>query len=136
MTITNRTTTTTRGFRTCADILASLSDDSRMALERWRRLVNLDSTHLGGRGRTPEQMRVAARVWDELPPAAQDAYFAVLCAVVSELADAIRAVGAPEAERPIDAVEALLGLDHPALRVLPAYALVDAYEEAMRQIGG
>ena len=138
MTLTNRTTTTTtnaRGRRTCAEILDSLSDTSLEALERWRRLTNLDSTYLGGRGRTREQMNIAARAFDELPPAAQSAYFSLLDAVAVELEDALRHVGVPEAEREIDAIEALLGLDHPALRVLPAYALVDAYEEAMEQIG-
>jgi len=138
MTLTNRTaaaaTTTTNGRMTCADILATLSDDSRMALEKWCRLVNLGSTHLGGRGRTREQILAEARAWDALPTAAQSAYFSLLDSVVFELADAIRAVGVPEAERPIDAVEALLGPDHPALRALPAYSLADAYEEAMEQI--
>jgi len=128
------THTTQNGRRTCAEILDSLSDDAIAALERWRRLVNLDSTHLGGRGRTPAQMDAAARAWDELPLAAQNAYFLLLDAVAVELEDAIRAVGIPEAARAIDAIEALLGPDHPALRVLPARSLVDAYEEAMEQI--
>jgi len=132
-----KTTTHTpqNGRRTCAEILDSLSDDTLEALERWRRLENLDSTYLGGRGRTREQMRAAARAWDELPLAAQSAYLSLLNSVVFELVDAIQHVGVPETERPIDAVEALLGPDHPALRVVPAYALVDAYEEAMEQIG-
>lgn len=141
MTLNNRTaaattTTTTRVRRTCAEILERLSDESRKALERWCKLVNLDSTYLGGRGRTCEQMSAAARTWDELPLAAQSAYFSLLNSVVSELVDAIRHVGVPETERPIDAVETLLGLNHPALRVIPAYALVHAFEEALEQIGG
>src|SRR5690606_197157 len=115
-------------------ILACLSDDAIAALERWRRIVNLDSTHLGGRGHTLEQMSAAVRAWDELPLAAQNAYFSLLDAVAVELEDAIRTVGIPEAAREIDAIEALLGPDHPALRVLPARSLVDAYEEAMEQI--
>jgi len=128
------THTTQNGRRTCAEILDSLSDDALAALERWRRISNLDSTYLGGRGRTREQMLAEARAWDALPTAAQSAYFSLLDSVVFELADAIRDVGIPEAEREIDAIEALLGPDHPALRVLPAYSLVDAYEEAMEQI--
>jgi len=136
MTLNDRTaaTTTTRVRRTCADILERLSDESRRALERWCRIVNLDSTYLGGRGRTREQMSVAARAWDELPLAAQSAYLSLLNSVVFELVDAIRAVGVPEAEREIDAVKVLLGPDHPALRVIPAYALVHAFEEAMEEI--
>ena len=136
MTLNDRTaaTTTTRVRRTCADILERLSDESRRALERWCRIVNLDSTYLGGRGRMREQMSVAARAWDELPLAAQSAYLSLLNSVVFELVDAIRAVGVPEAEREIDAVKVLLGPDHPALRVIPAYALVHAFEEAMEEI--
>src|SRR5690606_13153257 len=136
MTLNDRTaaTTPTRVRRTCADILERLSDESRRALERWCRIVNLDSTYLGGRGRTREQMSVAARAWDELPLAAQSAYLSLLNSVVFELVDAIRAVGVPEAEREIDAVKVLLGPDHPALRVIPAYALVHAFEEAMEEI--
>ena len=131
-----KTTThaTQNGLRTCAEILDSLSDDSRMALEKWCRLVNLDSTYIGGRGRTREQMIAEARAWDALPTAAQSAYFSLFDSVVFELADAIRAVGVPEAEREIDAIEALLGPDHPVLRALPACSLVDAYEEAMEEI--
>jgi len=132
--MTTTTHTTQNGRLTCAEIIDSLSDTSLEALERWRRLTNLDSTYLGGRGRTREQMHIAARAFDELPPAAQSAYFSLLDAVAVELADALRHVGVPETERPIDAVEALLGPDHPALRVLPVCSLVDAYEEAMEQI--
>src|SRR5690606_593641 len=119
---------------TCEKILACLSDDAIAALERWRRIVNLDSTHLGGRGHTLEQMSAAVRAWDELPLAAQNAYFSLLDAVAIELEDAIRAVGIPEAAREIDAIEALLGPDHPALRVLPGYALASAFREALERV--
>jgi len=124
----------THTAKSVTDILDSLSDTSLEALERWRRLENIDSTYLSGRGRTREQMRAAARAFDELPPAAQSAYFSLLDAVAVELEDAIRAVGIPEAAREIDAIEALLGPDHPAFRVLPVCSLVDAYEEAMEQV--
>src|SRR5690606_37109468 len=105
------TSTHTTQNVTCEKILACMSDDAIAALERWRRIVNLDSTHLGGRGHTLEQMSAAVRAWEELPPAAQSAYFSLLDAVAVELKDAIRAVGVPKAEREIDVIEALLGPD-------------------------
>jgi|SRR5690606_184720 len=127
------TFTTTETFE---DILARLSDDDRSALETWCMLSNRNSVHLGGPGQSPEQIRARAAAWDALSPSARWAFISGLCSAVDELASAIREMGIPEeAERDIDAIEALLGPDHPALRILPAYALVSAYKEAMEQTG-
>lgn len=134
---TNTTNTTTaHGREVCEDILSRLSDDDRRALEAWRRLEDQDSRFLGGRGRTREQFDEAARAWMALSPAAQRAHNSVRCLIVNELVEAIQDVGVPEdTGRDIEAVEALLGPDYPAYSVLPAYALVGAYKEAMDLIG-
>lgn len=123
--------TITRDTMACADILARLHEGDLEDLEAWRYLEDLDSVHLGGRGRTDSQMDAADRAWDSLSPDAQIAVIDMQRSIVHDLIDAIRKVGVPTADRDIDAITALLGHDHPAFRVLPAYALVDAYAEAM-----
>lgn len=123
---------------TCEDILARLNEDDLEDLEAWRHLEDLDSVHLGGRGRTDAQMDAADRAWDSLSHDAQNAFLDMRQSVVDDLIAAIREVGIPDTDRDIDAVTALLGHDYPAYRIMPAYALVDAYAEAMEamdQIG-
>lgn len=125
--------TIARDTMACEDILARLSESDLEDLEAWRYLEDLDSAHLGGRGRTQSQMDVADRAWDALSPDAQIAFIDMQRSIVHDLIAAIRSVGVPTADRDIDAIVALLGHDHPAFRVLPAYALVDAYAEAMEK---
>lgn len=115
----------------CEDILARLSEGDLEDLEAWRYLENIDSAHLGGRGRTDSQMDAADRAWDALSPNAQNAFLDMRRSVVDDLIAAMREVGIPETDRDIDAITALLGHDHPSFRIMPAYALVDAYAEAM-----
>lgn len=140
MTLTNRTaaatTTTTIGRVTCADILATLSDVDRMALERWRRISDKDSVYLGGRGDVPlEQLDDAFRAWDALSPATREAYNDMIRVTTQNLVDAIRdARGIPQAKSEIEAIRVLLGPDHPALQILPALGLVVAYWDALEQV--
>lgn len=117
------------------EILAHLSEADLEDLEAWRYLENVDSAHLGGRGRTDAQMDAADRAWDALSPNAQTAFIVMRRSVVDDLIAAIRDVGIPDTDRDIDAITALLGHDHHAFRIMPAYALVDAYAEAMEQTG-
>src|SRR5690606_5317058 len=118
------------------EVLASLSDDDLKALEAWRRSVNRDSKFLGGRGHSLQQMNENARAWDALSPDARRAYHSVLCCIENELEEAVQAVGPVAVERDIEAVEALLGPDHPAFRILPAHAIVVAYRDAVEQFCG
>ena len=139
MTLTNRTaaaaTTTTNGRMTCADILATLSDADRMALERWCRISDDNSVYLGGNGDVPlEQLDDAFRAWDALSPATREAYNAMIRVTTKNLIDAIRASGTPETKNEIEAIKILLGPDHPALQILPALGLVVAYWDALDQI--
>lgn len=138
MTLTNRTphTPTARSHRTCADILATLSDVDRMALERWRRISDDNSVYLGGSGEVPlEQLDDAFRAWDALSPATREAYNAMIRITTQNLVDAIRdARGIPQAKSEIEAIKVLLGPDHPALQILPALGLVVAYWDALDQI--
>jgi len=114
------------------DVLASLSDEDLEALKAWRRLADKDSRYLGGRGPTREQMAEGLRAWEALSPEAQRAHNYVHGFTVNELVDAIQEMGVPEdTGREIEAVWALLGPDYPAYAVLPASALVYAYQEAL-----
>lgn len=124
-------TTTHHNRMTCEEILARLSEDDLEDLEGWRSIENADSVHLGGRGHTAWQIEAARRAWDALSPDAQNAFFDMRRSVVDDLIAAIRKVGIPDTDRDIDAITALLGHDHPSFRIMPAYALVDAYAEAM-----
>lgn len=126
-------TTTSRDTVSCDDILARLHENDLEDLEAWRHLEDLDSAHLGGRGRTDAQMDAADRAWDALSPTAQTAFIDMRRSVVDDLIAAIRDVGIPDTDRDIDAITALLGHDHSAFRILPAYALVDAYMEALER---
>lgn len=128
-------TTTKDNTMTCADVVARLSEDDLRALAEWRRSVDQDSKLLGGRGRSWKQQAASADAWDALSPDARWAYLSVLYLIADELADAIREVGVPDTERDIDAIEALLGADHPAFLVLPAHSLVVAYRDIVEQIG-
>jgi len=140
MTLTNRTaaaTTTTNGRMTCADILATLSNADRMALERWRRISDEGSVYLGGRGDVPlEQLDDAFRAWDALSPATREAYYSMIRVTTQNLVDAIRDAGAgiPKTKNEIEAIRGLLGPDHPALQILPALGLVVAYWDALEQV--
>jgi len=137
MTLTNRIphTPTARGHRTCADILATLSDVDRMALERWRRIGDEDSVYLGGRGDVPlEQLDDAFRAWDALSPATREAYYAMIRITTQNLVEAIRNAGIPKVKNEIEAIKILLGPDHPALQILPALGLVVAYWDALEQV--
>ena len=139
MTLTNRTTTTTTRGREAyiRDVLDSLSVEDLEALKAWRRLVDKDSRHLGGRGHTREQMEEALRAWEAMSPDAQRAINFVHGFTVNELVDAIQDVGIPEdTGRDVEAVWALLGPDHLAYSVLPASALVNAYQEALNLLDG
>lgn len=127
-------TTIKRNTMSCEDILSRLSEDDLDDLATWRRLENTDSFHLGGPGRTAWQIEEANRAWALLSLDAQRAFLDMRRAVVDDLIDAIRNVGIPEAKRDIDAVEALLGHDHPALRIMPAFALTNAYREALDHV--
>lgn len=118
------------------EVLASLSDEDLKALESWRRSVDQDSTLLGGRGRSLQQMNEAARAWDALSPDARGAYHSVLCCIENELEEAVQSTGPVAVGRDIEAVEALLGPDHPAFRIIPAHALVIAYRDAVEQLCG
>src|SRR5690606_16191795 len=137
MEVTNRTTTTTttRGRRTCADILATLSDVDRRALERWRRISDDDSVYLGGRGYVPlGQLDDACRAGGAVSPATREAYYSMVRVTTQNLVDAIRDAGIPKAKNEIEAIQVLLGPDHPALKILPALGLVVAYWDALDQI--
>lgn len=123
--------TTIHDRASCEEILARLGEEDLEDLEGWRSIENADSVHLGGRGHTAWQIEAARRAWDSLSPDAQNAFFDMRRSVVDDLIAAIRDVGIPDTDRDIDATTALLGHDHPAFRILPAYALVDAYAEAM-----
>src|SRR5690606_17696946 len=99
------TLTNTNGRMTCADILATLSDADRMALERWRRISDDDSVYLGGRGDVPlEQLDDAFRAWDALSPSTREAYYAMIRITTQNLADAIREAGRPKASNEIEAI--------------------------------
>ena len=129
------TLTNTNGRMTCADILATLSNADRMALERWRRIGDEGSVYLGGRGDVPlEQLDDAFRAWDALSPATREAYYAMIRITTQNLVDAIRASGTPDTKNEIEAIRGLLGPDHPALKILPALGLVVAYWDALEQV--
>lgn len=132
--IANRTTTNARGREAyIRDVLASLSVEDLEALEALCKLENRGSRIWGGH--TWEQAEETARAWMALSPAAQRAYHSVVCFTVNELVEAIQDVGIPEdTGRDVEAVWALLGPDHPAYSVLPDYALVNAYKEAINLI--
>jgi len=119
---------------TCKDILNRLSEADLEDLATWRRFEDTDSFHLGGRGRTAWQIEAANRAWALLSLDAQQAYLDMRHVVVDDLIDAMREVGIPETNRDIDAVIALLGHDHPAFRIMPAYALVHSYLEALDHV--
>jgi len=118
----------------CEDILNRLSEADLSDLETWRRFEDVDSIHLGGRGRAAWQIEAAQRAWNLLSIEAQLAFLDMRHAVVDDLISAMRDVGIPETDRDIDAVVALLGHDHPAFRVMPAYALASAYLEALDHV--
>lgn len=119
---------------TCETILARLSEADLEDLATWKRFEDTDSFHLGGKGRVAWQIEAANRAWALLSLDAQEAYIDMRRAVVDDLIAAMREVGIPETDRNIDAVEALLGHNHPAFRVLPAFALVNAFLEALDHI--
>lgn len=123
--------TSTQNRTTCEDILNRLSEADLEDLATWRRFEDTDSFHLGGRGRTAWQIEAANRAWALLSLDAQKAYIDMRRAVVDDLISAMREVGIPETDRNIDAVVALLGPDHPAFRILPAFAFVNAFLEAL-----
>lgn len=129
-----KTTITTHNRTTCEDILARLSEADLSDLATWRRFEDLDSVYLGGKGRAAWQIEEARRAWALLSIDAQRTYLEMKRAVVQDLVDAMREVGTPDTDRDIDAVVALLGHDHPAFRILPAYSLADAYMEARSQV--
>src|SRR5690606_41432864 len=131
------TLTNTNGRMTCADILATLSNADRMALERWRRIGDEGSVYLGGRGDVPlEQLDDAFRAWDALSPATREAYYAMIRITTQHLVDAIRASGIPDTKNELEAIRGLLGPDHPALKSLPTLGLDRPYLDALAPAHG
>lgn len=127
-------TTIKRNTMSCEDILSRLSEADLEDLATWRRFEDTDSFHLGGPGRTAWQIEEANRAWALLSLDAITAYIDMRHAVVDDLIAAMRDVGIPETDRDIDAVIALLGHGHPAFRIMPAYALVHAFMEALDHV--
>lgn len=134
MTNINRTTTTARGATYIKEVLASLSDDDRRALEAWRRLADDRSPYLGGPGRSKALETATELAWDALSPAARSAYLSILHATRDDLIAAIYEAGAPDhVVTPVDAVYALLGLTHPGLQILSLHELAIMYRYAVEE---
>lgn len=107
--------------RTVEQIISSMSEEDREALERWAHLASRNQIAAGGIGQTQQEAKAAREAWESLSPEARAAHDAIDRALLRDYLEGRKVLGeaAPE-QTGAETVYAIVGHDWPGYRYLSA----------------